>query len=485
MVQNNQWMERKEILGNVRKQLQINLIQQKNRGIGSVSTPVFYVLFLTVLAVVTFYASKEVEYYSVFNGYSGILWIGIGCILVPAHQMFRNDTISMYPGNAITRYLGRILADHIQMFLYILCVGLLYVMQCGLLWLFLQGKTGVDVSVLIDPKYLAVGLLRFSAYSMALYGGFALFLALDARFGIWFRIAFYAGLLCLVGFFVLVHPKFMTGIGGWIQGKHTALFPYLSVFVLIWLVCIVAAGIVACTVRSWKIGQKPNYIGILVAVLCFFCIVVLSNTTISVESDTIEVESESGEGDNRMPYEPVYGTEDLYSNILISLPENNCYSMDEDMVDVINAASGKKIGSLRQYINNVDNIGFRIGRKSEAADLKIPKGIDLSGIDEEHGILIYQCYNVRINGQDIYRDLMEDLQNNLRQADDRSKIKLEYAGNLKCIVCLDFFPSADRFLYHGSRDLTMKEYNDSRPYLLTTLLVSDKRYEEFEAEMDQ
>lgn len=482
MEQNDQRRKRKEFLTNVHQQLQINLIQQKNRVIGLVSTPAFYVLFLTVLAAVTFYISKEVEYFSVFNGYSGFIWIGIACILVPAHQMFRNDAISMYPGNVITRYLGRILADHLQMFFYILFVGLLYVVQCGLFWLFLQGKTGVDVSVIFDPRYLLVGLLRFSAYSMALYGGFALFWALEARFGIRFHIVFYAGLLCLVCYWVLVHPKFLTGIGRWMQGKHTALFPYLSVFVLIWLVCIVAAGIVACYVRSWKIGQKANYIGILVAVLTFFCIAVVSNTMISVEFDTSEAELESGEADNRMPYEPVYGTEDLYSSILIRLPENNDYSMDEDMVDVINAASGKKTGSLHGYINNADNIGFSIGRKSEASDMGIPKEIDLSGIDEEHGMLIYQCYDVRINGRDVYRDLMGDLQKNLRQTEDRSKIKLEYIGDLKCVVCFEFFPSADRFLYHGSRDLTMKEYRDRQPYFMTTLLVSDACYETFEAE---
>lgn len=100
-------------------------------------------------------------------------------------------------------------------------------------------------------------------------------------------------------------------------------------------------------------------------------------------------------------------------------------------------------------------------------------------------MLIYQCYDVRINGREVYRNLMGDLQKNLRQTEDRSKIALEYAGNLKCTVCLDFFPSADCFLYHGSRDLTMKEYCDRQPYFMTTLLVSDIRYEAFEAEMEK
>lgn len=50
-------------------------------------------------------------------------------------------------------------------------------------------------------------------------------------------------------------------------------------------------------------------------------------------------------------------------------------------------------------------------------------------------MLIYQCYDVRINGREVYRNLMGDLQKNLRQTEDRSKIALEYAGNLKCTVC--------------------------------------------------
>lgn len=484
MKQNNQWMERKEFVRNVRQQLQINLIQQKNKGIESAAVVAFMCLFMTVLAVLAFYHSEEVQYYSVFYGYSTWIWIGILWILIPAHQLFHHDAISMYPGNAITRYLGRILADHIHMFLYMLCVGLLYMLQCGLLWLLLQGRAGVDVTVVFDLRYLAVGLLRISVYCMALYGGLALLLALDARFGNWFRCIFYAGILSLIVVCVQCRPVFMAEIMGWIQGEQKDFTSYLSVLALIWLVCIVAAGILACYVHSWKIGYKANYMMLLIAGVCLFCIIFLSGITITVE-DTVE--SESGAGGNGEQYESAgrYGAEDYYSSILIRLPDHNSYSMDEDMVEVINSANGKKAGTLCQYLNNGDNIGFNLGSKSEAAGMEIPKGIDLSGIDEEHGMLIFQCHNVRINGQDVYCDFMEDLQNNLRQTEDMGKISLKYAGNLKSMICIDFFPSADRFLHRGKRDMTMKEYCERQPYFQTTLLVSDARYEALEAEMDE
>ena len=80
----NQRLERKGLWENVRKQVQINLIQQKNKSIGIVITLMVYILFVTVLGIISFYNSKEAEYYSVFYGYSSFVWVGILCVLVPA-----------------------------------------------------------------------------------------------------------------------------------------------------------------------------------------------------------------------------------------------------------------------------------------------------------------------------------------------------------------------------------------------------------------
>lgn len=468
----NQRMERKELWRNVRKQVQINLIQQKNRGIGIGITLMMYILFVTVLGIILLHTSEEAEYYSVFYGYSSFVWVGILCILILTHQLFTNGAISMYPGNAISRYLGRILVDHIHLFFYLLCVALAYMMQCGLLCLLLQGKTGVDTSVVFDIRYLGVGLLRLAAYGMALYGVSSLFMALYARFGTYFMIVLLAGFFGLAFCGLRYHPEFMMPVWRWILEKHTELFPYINVFLLIWLVCILASGILACYVHCWRIGHKGEYIVILVAVFFGFFGGILTIGT--YRSDV----GEEYRGTQ-------YGEEDLYCSVMVKLPENNAYDISEEMAEVVDSDTGKKFGSLYQYINNQNNLGFNIGSKSEAADMGIPGGVDMSGIDEEYGMLIFQLHDVRINGQYIYRDLVKDMQKNLRQVEDNSQIKLEYAGNLKSTICFDFFPSADHFLYHGKADMTMKEYSNTQPYLLTTLLVSDARYEAFNEWMDE
>ncbi|MDE6852247.1 MAG: hypothetical protein K2J67_07130 [Lachnospiraceae bacterium] len=481
MEEKNQRMEKETMGRNICRLVRIHLIQKRNPLIGLGASVIIYFLFITVCVIGAYYGSNNVRYYEIVNGYGGIIWTGILYILILEYQLFTNEAISMYPGNAVTRFLGRIIADHIQLIIFILCVGMASILQCGLLQILLQGKAGLETSVIFDIRYLGTALLQLGAYAMALYGVFAFFLALDARFGNRFRIALLVGIFGMVYGGIRYQPRFMMLVWGWIQKDHTELFPYIGVFLLIWLVCLLASGILACFVRCWKIGCRVEYIVVLTGV-CFVVWMVLLMTGL-----TIEIESEDGEEGSIAQYEPgdQYGAEDLYSSALIELPEDNAFGMDEDMVDVVDMDNGKKSGSLHQYINGNDNVGFNIGSKSEAAGMGIPGEIDLSGIDEEHGMLIFQVHDVRINGQDIYWDLMEDLQKNLRQVADSSKIKLEYAGKLKSTVCFDFFPSTDRFLYHDRRDMTMREYVNRQPYLLTTLLISDARYEEFERAMDE
>lgn len=469
----NQRLERKGFWENVRKQVQINLIQQRN---GRFVISIFlmgYILLITVLGVIFFYTSKEVEYYSVFYGYSSFVWMGMLCILILTHQLFTNGAISMYPGNAISRYLGRSLADHIQMFLYLLCIALTYMVQCGLLWLLLQGKTGLDISVIFDIRYLGVGLLRFAAYGMALYGVSSLFMTLSARFGNWFIIVSLVGIFGCLYYSIRYRSEFMKFANVWIMEGQTELFPYIGIFLLIWLVCILASALLACYVRSWRIGRKGELIVILFAVFFGYFGSVLV-------TDPYSMSELGAEGSVTQ-----YTSGDLYCSVLIKLPKNNAYEMNEEMAEVVDSNTGKKFGSLYQYINNRNNLGFDMGSKSGAAYMGVPAGIDLSGINEEYGMLIFQFHDVRINGQYIYRDLVEDMQKNLRQVEDSSQIKLEYVGNLKSTICFDFFPSADRFLYHGRHDITMKEYCDTQPYLLTTLLMSDARYDAFEEEMEK
>ncbi|MDE6566689.1 MAG: hypothetical protein K2K70_03015 [Lachnospiraceae bacterium] len=470
----NRGMERKEWWGNVRKQVQINLIQQKNKAIGLGGGLIVYILFVTLLRGIALYNSKALEYYSVCYGYSGFVWIGIlSGILIPACQLFTNGAISMYPGNAITRFLGRCITDHIQIFIYLLCVAIAYMAQCGLLWLLLQGKTGVDISVIFDIRYLGVGLLRLGAYGMTLYGAFSLFLALDARFGNRFSIALLVVFFALMYYCIRYQPPFIMQVWGWMRADNTELFPCISIFLVIWLVCILASGILACYVRYWRIARTAEYIVICAAAFLACGVFVLT--------DAIDIRYEIEEENSVRQY----GEEDLYCSVLIKLPENNTYDMNEEMAEVVDTGSGKKLGGLYQYINNENNLGFSIDSKSEAADIGIPAGVDLSGIDEEHGVLIFQLHDVQINGQYIYRDLVEDMQKNLRQVEDSSRIKLEYAGNLKSTICMDFFPSVERILYHGRRNMTMREYYNNQPYLLTTLLMSDTRYEAFEEWMDE
>lgn len=471
----NQGMGKKVFWENVRKQVQINFIQQKNLFIGIYGALMVYTLFITVLGIISFYRSNTIEYYSVFFGYSTFVWTGILCILVLTYQLFSNDMISMYPGNAISRYLGRALSDHIHLFCYLLCVALSYVLQCGLFLLFLRGKAGLDVSVIFDIRYLAVGLLRLGAYGMAYYGAFSLFMALFARLGKWFFFTLVAGIAGFVSYCAIYGPGFMMALWEWLQGDHIKLLPYISIFWVIWLACMLASVVLACHVRCQRIFRKSEYIMFMISV----CLGIVGGLAVTgfhiiVESDI----SEEGRGTK-------YGEEDLYSSILIRLPEDHAYNMDEEMVDVIDPNSGEKLCPLYQYINNYDNLVYSLYGKSEIADMGMPDGVDLSGVDEEHGLLIFQTHDVRINGQNIYRDLMKDMQKNLRQVEDRNRIKLEYAGNLKTTICFDFFPSADRFLYHGSRDITMKEYYDTQPYLLTTLVLSDDRYAAYEKEMDE
>lgn len=459
---------------NVRKLVQIYIMHQKKPWITSVLVTGIFLLVVSVCTLIAFIHRVGIQRYYILGGYGGIVAVGILIILARSHTLLANEHISMYPGNAMSRYLGRVIVDHGYMLAYTVFVGLFYVLQSGVLWLFLHGIAGVDTGQLFDIRYLGLGMLRIYLIWMMLYGVLAVINAIVAKWG-------FRGLVGIGGVFVagvwymaFCHFDRLVQLEIWWNSRtteNTNAVSYVGFCLAVWLICMLVATMITSRIRMWK---KSNP-GVYLAIFSLLCLA-SGGTMLSASIYTEEAIVLLGEEVSYDQMEP------LHSQALVELPQN-CADMvnsDPGSFSMVNE-DGKIYDSMTEYFD----VGYEytITCVSEAVeDGVVPEGTDLSGVDEEHALYVYEVPNVRLHGQELYRDFMDGLPERLVPVYGQKQYNMEYHGPWTSVIYNNYFPGVDRFLYHGDQDITMEEYYQDQPVWKVAVVLSDNRYAEADAE---
>lgn len=467
---------------NVRKMIQIYLQQRRKCFAVSVLVIAFYLMIVSVPTLILLIHRDGMSYYYVLGGYGGFVAVGVIIMLGYSLNLLSNERISMYPGNAMSRYLSRLLADHALMLGYTLLVGLMYLLQSGLFWLVLHGREGMDVQQFFDVRYLGLGMLRIYLTWMMIYGIFAVLLALYARWGMKVLMSF-VGISLLIVFVewylaisrVTFLAAFMKIVAWWEKWttENTDLLSYVGFSFTVWIVCMLVAVIIVHSMRMWRCDNTGIYAVMMVFVgLSINVAVLFASTDAYYGGRDIRYGEEGSSQQDGV----------LTSQLLVELPWD-CSYPSEDSLDYyffIDEKTGKKYGKMMDYFNL--NCESELICVSQASDTDLPKDLDLSAVDDEHILFWYQMDNVRVNGREIYEDFMENLTKHLIPAYDDGKFEMEYHGTLNAMICNDFFPGIDRFLYHDKGDMMMDEYIREPIDMQVFIVMSDARLEQETAE---
>lgn len=441
--------------GNVCKLIHIRLLRKRyllSRTLG--------VLFLYdfVCVVGACFLLRDTRCLEVVGGQSIFIWIGLLEIILP-WNFFTDQRISMYPGNTRTRFVSKIMADQMAVLLYLLCVALLYLVQCGLLWLFLHGR---GVSVACSLSYLGAGILSVYGLCLLVSGISAWILAMNARFGRKFDLCFDVMLLLMLCYSGMHDPDMLIREVQWGGLKwmfeNTDIVNYFGGCVIVWLICILTAGILAWHIPSLK---KPGGMGY---------VVTMGTVAVVIFAQIAAVSSiDFGEEKREQREESMQDT--ICSTFLAELEGTDSYGEDI-IIDVVDAQNGMSYGGLEDYLGM--DIVYRWIDVESAVEGRVASAEELSAVDEGHALVVWMVPEIRVGGWEVGRELAENMKGDIRQPGDTQKLKLEYFGERVQRVCCDFFPSADRFIYRGRRDVLMKDYRNREMELGCFVVVKER-----------
>ncbi len=459
---------------NVRRMVQIHMIQQKQWCIYSVLVIGIMFLIITVSVLTAFIYRAGIQKYYVLSGYGGCAIVGYFIMLGRSHTLLANEHISMYPGNTMSRYLSRVLVDHGFMLVYTLFFGLFYILQSGVFWLFLHGRSGVDISQLFDIRYLGLGMLRIYLIWMMVYGILAVFYAIVAKWGFKALVGMAGVLVAGLWYMALRYPDQLVRIKAWWVNRtseSTNIVSYAGVCLVVWLFCMFVTTMIASGIHVWK-KSNPGVYGVIWTSLIFVYAGALFIIAGNREDGTVLL-------GNVVSYDRM---ECLRSQALIKLPQN-CAALVSNEPDSYSMVDqdGKKYGSVVEYFN-VD-YKYNVTSVSQAVeDGVIPEGTDLSGINDQYALYLYEIPNIQLHGHEIYRDFIDCLPESMIPACDSKQCRMEYRDSDASAIYNDCFPGVDRFLYHGKNDITMDDYYQNQPVWKVTVVLSDARYAELDGE---
>ncbi len=330
--------------GNVRRLAHIYFIHTQSMLLYGMLVCFGVVLIVTITEIWTMLHYQNIQDVCVLSAYGGMVCFGMVIML------FASETskISIFPGNAISRHIARLLVDYACCLIYVLFVGLLYLMQSAVFWLFFHGKEWIDISHMFDARYLGIGMLHMFLLWMMFHGILAIFLALHAKWQNRVFVAVVLSVALVVFYLQFIHPETMKPIWRWwsehiIENRN--IFSYFGFVVCIWLVGMLISFLLVSTMKKWKETSGMGMI-IWMGSMCWFIMIALILGTPEYETEATESYMAGAQS--------VYsGMKKLSKQVLIKVPE-----IKEDFIeqapmdfDCIHEKDGGNHGTVGDYFN--------------------------------------------------------------------------------------------------------------------------------------
>ncbi len=450
--------------GNVRKMVQVNMLQQRGNLLGAIIGCGIYSVFMAVGMINTYYHTNDMEYYNIINVYNGIFVLGIFFMLLSVYKTFSDERISMYPGTVMSRLVAKLFADHLRMLLYLVGLAVFYAIHYGLLWIFLQGSHHGNVEIICDIRGLGVGLLCLYLIMAVLHTGLLFFFACDAKFGVKAVMGGAALLLLALVFLRCFQPEVLRACERlyqrWIGGNRN-LFECIAVFLGIMLTGLLLTFLVAKHIRGWRKSHIETYITVFgMGIIIFFVGMFFLLPEDFYEESSIQYESDDT-------------SERLYGSVLADFPENVDSLRNDSLICLTDEYDGRTYESISEYIPKCTYMYTSV---SEAETDELMREVDLSGVDEDHVMVVCSMPNIQVNGREIYRDVMEVLQEHMRPFGDKKNLRIECLARLRPVVQMTFMPSAERFLCSEENSMNAWNFEELSPTLSVCVVMSDARY---------
>ncbi|MCR4842345.1 MAG: hypothetical protein K5840_03665 [Eubacterium sp.] len=315
-------------------------------------------------------------------------------------QMICNGEIGALPGTVRTKYVARLIVDHLFALLVILIIGL-----SGVAFgLYLQGGAAAgDYTVLnaINPQYVMIGTLNFASVVLA-YLGIICFMEM---FG------YIAGRLAFVGwviFALIVSASALSGFGGSMVESLAVGLNMAPVRLAIWAVCVLL-----CVIMSGRLGEKEvkdySWVGILVVT---FMLIVVLPVLIFLDLSSTE------EGYSEAVIEALPEDDD---HVLVS----NYIDMDSELMDALKAREGftadvylevwpdgerPSEDELDEEEIEADAAAYGLMISMEEA---LEKGVITEEFEEGKALLMVSVPVQKYMGQPLYTDFVEAVQGEL------------------------------------------------------------------------
>jgi len=239
-----------ELIKNIKALIKIQLKQSKKTAI-IYYTIVIVIMLMTNLDLILD-KNKSLSFFTNIGSAGPFLILGICMLLaITSINILTNESISMYPGTSISRFISRIVSDNIMIFKTIVFTFLLYFIE----YLILLGIKGGGVDILItfafDMKYALVSIIYVLSYYLLAYGVFCLIYTLATRLGVKKTIVLYTSVFIVFVIFAKYNLISLFNILDCFRGEKR-----LGLFLLktwsLWFITILLALLIVKNIKIMK-----------------------------------------------------------------------------------------------------------------------------------------------------------------------------------------------------------------------------------------
>jgi len=257
-----------ELIKNIKSLTKIQLKQNKNMFIIAISALGVFMLVSNIGLL--FYRSDAIStFIDTSNLILGVFLAMLLAIIPITTNILTNNKISMYPGTSVSRFLSRILADHIVIVAIFAFAFLMYCIEYPILMAISAGGADFLLTYAFDINYALVGTLNIMSYYLLLYGICILVYSLATKLGMIKTIILYTGIIIVVILLLKNDIISLSVAKDWILEERN-----LGIFILktwsIWLITMLLSFLVA---NSTKV-MKEEVHGIKFIIIPLGCIVI-------------------------------------------------------------------------------------------------------------------------------------------------------------------------------------------------------------------
>ena len=171
-----------ELIKNIKSLTRIQLLQNKHILICIISALGVFIPLSNLGMILNH--NDETSTLVISTNFVPIIFFLILLAIIPrSTNILTNKKISMYPGTGISRFVSRILADHISIMIILGFTFFMYCIGYPVLMAIRAGGADISVAFAFDIKYALVGTINVLSYFMLAYGVSVLLYSVATKLG--------------------------------------------------------------------------------------------------------------------------------------------------------------------------------------------------------------------------------------------------------------------------------------------------------------